>query len=52
MSSLGFACPTGTPLPELLLDVLEVPKEEEEISSYRNKLEKLKQMSDTVSWHF
>eukprot|EP00913_Durusdinium_trenchii_P035931 g33620.t1 len=48
LSSLGFACPTGTPLPELLLDVLEVPKEEEEISSYRNKLEKLKQMSDTA----
>ena len=25
LSNLGFLCPLGTPLPELLLDVLEKP---------------------------
>lgn len=45
LTNLGFPCPEGTPLPELLLDVLELPSEN--VDSHKAKLEKLKELSDT-----
>ena len=44
LSSLGFRCPEGTPLPELLLDVLELPTED--VEGHRAKLLKLKELSE------
>ena len=46
LGSLGFTCPEGTPLPEILLDLLEVPAEEAARAAYTEKLGKLKQLSD------
>ena len=47
LGGLGFTCPEGTPLPEILLDLLEVPAEEAARAAYTEKLGKLKQLSDT-----
>jgi len=43
---LGFACPEGTPLPELLLDLLEMPADESVRPAQSEKLEKLKKLSE------
>ena len=48
LSNLGFSCPQGVPLPELLLDVLESP-EGAEGAGHRERLVKLKQLSLTES---
>ncbi|CAE7893568.1 W [Symbiodinium microadriaticum] len=47
LGSLGFTCPEGTPLPEILLDLLEVPAEEAARAACTEKLGKLKQLSET-----
>ncbi|CAE7757565.1 W [Symbiodinium sp. CCMP2456] len=47
LGGLGFTCPEGTPLPEILLDLLEVPAEEAARGAYTEKLQKLKQLSET-----
>ena len=47
LGGLGFTCPEGTPLPEILLDLLEVPAKEAARAAYTEKLGKLKQLSDT-----
>ncbi|CAK9025730.1 Protein white [Durusdinium trenchii] len=52
LAGLGFACPISTPLPELLLDLLEIPGEAEspgDATEHRAKLAKLRQMSDSAS---
>jgi len=49
LSNLGFACPQGVPLPELLLDVLELPSDESEKTAHTEKLKELKQLSDKAS---
>jgi len=49
LKQLGFACPEGIPLPELLLDVLEIPGDEAEKEAHVGKLKELKQLSDKVS---
>lgn len=46
LSNLGFACPEGTPLPELLLDLLEMPADESVRPAHSEKLEKLKKLSE------
>ena len=46
LSDLGFSCPHGTPLPELLLDVLEPPAEPAASAVHREKLAKFRQLSD------
>ena len=47
LGGLGFTCPEGTPLPEILLDVLEVPADEAVRAAHAEKLQKLKKLSDT-----
>ncbi|CAJ1455733.1 unnamed protein product [Effrenium voratum] len=47
LQGLGFPCPEGTPLPELLLDVLEQPKENEDADAAAKALAGLRKMSDT-----
>lgn len=47
LGGLGFTCPEGTPLPEILLDVLEVPAEEAVRAAHAEKLQKLKKLSDS-----
>ncbi|CAE7280654.1 W [Symbiodinium sp. CCMP2592] len=49
LGGLGFTCPEGTPLPEILLDLLEVPAEEASRAAHTEKLQKLKKLSDTTS---
>ena len=46
LSDLVFSCPQGTPLPELLLDVLEPPAEPAASAVHREKLAKFRQLSD------
>ena len=46
LSNLGFACPEGTPLPEVLLDLLEMPADESVRPAHSEKLEKLKKLSE------
>ena len=48
LSNLGFTCPEGTPLPEVLLDLLELPEKEEARADHKEKLVQLKKLSD--SW--
>ena len=47
LGGLGFTCPEGTPLPEILLDLLELPTEEASRAAHTEKLQKLKKLSDT-----
>ena len=45
MSGLGFQCPDGIPLPELLLDVLERPGSAEEQQEQRKRLHQLRTLT-------
>ena len=55
LGNLGFTCPEGTPLPEVLLDLLELPEKEEARAAHKEKLVQLKKLSDTwmsAWWRF
>ena len=47
LTNLGFECPPGIPLPELLLDVLEKPGEGADLEAHEKKLKSLKSLADT-----
>ena len=47
LGNLGFPCPPGTPLPELLLDVLEKPGENVDATDHEKKLEGLRMLTDS-----
>lgn len=49
LNGLGFSCPAGVPLPELLLDILEPPGEAAQAAAHRDRLRKLKQFSHAES---
>ncbi|CAE7484327.1 W [Symbiodinium natans] len=48
LSNLGFLCPLGTPLPELLLDVLEKPAAGADREEHEKKLINLRALTDST----